>query len=71
MPKSTWKRGLHSKAMALHPSQLEAAKEFDKQRGCEVEYDNHCSPVFHSRAQRKRYARAHGFRDLDGSYGDP
>jgi hypothetical protein len=61
---------LASDAMAVHPHQVEEAREDAKRKGVPVDFLPDGRPVFTSRQQRRRYLRAYGFKDRNGGYGD-
>lgn len=59
-----------SDAAAVHPKQIEEAREIDRKKGVPTEYTKAGQPVFTDRAHRKKYLKAHGLRDNEGGYGD-
>jgi hypothetical protein len=61
---------LASDAMAVHPHQVEEAREDARRKGVEVEFLPDGRPVFTSRAQRRAYLKAYRFFDRNGGYGD-
>ena len=65
-----WDRPLLSDALAVHPSQIEEAREDAKQKGVPTDFTPDGRPILTSRAHRKRYLKAYGFHDKQGGYGD-
>lgn len=65
-----WSPGMeiHSQAMAVHPDQINEAMAHDRKLGAPVHYDRAGRPVFTSKAQRRRFIRAHGVTDQAGYY---
>lgn len=68
---ASWKKPLHSDALAVHPKQIEEARRDAEVRGVAVDFDRHGRPVFNSRQERNRYLKAYSYFDRDGGYGDP
>jgi hypothetical protein len=64
-----WKP-LSSEAAAVHPDQIEEAREDARRLGVPTEFDPEGRPIFTSRSHRRAYLRAYGFHDRDGGYGD-
>lgn len=62
---------LHSDAMAVHPEQIGEARADAIKRGVKTDFDSYGRPILTSRGHRRAYARAYGFFDRNGSYGDP
>lgn len=59
-----------SEAAAVHPKQVVEATRGAAERGVPTHFDRLGRPVFTSRAHRKAYLKAYGFRDNNGGYGD-
>jgi len=51
-----------SESMAVHPSQIPEAMEFNKKHGLHVEFDKHGRPKITSAHQMREYCRAHNYR---------
>lgn len=54
---------LASDAAAVHPRQIEKAKEIDRRKGVPTEYTPSGRPVFTDRGHRRRYLKAHNLID--------
>ncbi len=68
-----WPKTSH--AMAVLPSQVEAAMEADRKLGVPTDYkltaDGYAAePIMRDRGHRKEYLKAHGCRDNEAGYGD-
>jgi hypothetical protein len=59
-----------SDALAVHPKQVQEATENAAAKGVPTEFLPDGRPVMRTRAHRKAYLKAYGFRDNDGGYGD-
>lgn len=59
-----------SNAAAVHPKKRDEAIAHDKALGVPTNYTPDGSPIFTDRGHRKRFLKAHGFRDNSGGYGD-
>ena len=59
-----------SEALAVHPDQVEEAREHSKAMGVPTEFLPDGRPILTSRSHRKSYLRAYHFHDRDGGYGD-
>jgi hypothetical protein len=59
-----------SDALAVHPKQVEQARERAKRHGISVEYRDNGQCVIPDRAERRRLLRLEGFHDRSGGYGD-
>lgn len=57
-----WARPVESDALAVHPSQVEGAREDARQKGVSVEFLPDGRPVFTSSRQFREYAKRYGFR---------
>lgn len=57
---------LASEAAGVHPSQIAEAREFNRQRGVNVDYTKDGRPIFESAGQRKKFLKAWGFFDKSG-----
>ena len=58
---TSWHRPVVSDALAVHPRQVEEARELAKRKGVPVEFQPDGRPVFTSSRQFRDYARKHGF----------
>lgn len=59
-----------SDALAVHPDQVNEAREDAVKRGVPTEFLRDGRPIMRDRAHQKRYLRCYGFYNRDGSYGD-
>jgi hypothetical protein len=59
-----------SDALAVHPKQVQQARERAKRHGINVEYKSNGQVVIPDRAERRRLLRLEGFHDNSGGYGD-
>lgn len=57
-----FKKKVVSDSMAVHRTQVEELRAFDKSHGCEVEIRPSGEPVFDNSQQMRAYAKAHNFR---------
>ena len=64
-----WKP-IASRALAVHPKQVEQANARAKRHGIGVEYRPDGKPVLTTRESRKKLNKLEGFHDNDGGYGD-
>lgn len=58
----SWGRPVESDALAVHPSQVEEAREDARKKGVPVEFLPDGRPVFTSSRQFREYAKRYGFR---------
>lgn len=65
-----WKRPLRSKAMAVHPRQVQEANARNKRLGLAARYDRDGTAVIPDRSARRDLLKAEAFHDNDGGYGD-
>lgn len=57
-----WTVPMHNEALAVHPSEIKAAKEIDRGLGLgDTEYDREGCPVFRSKGQYDKFLKAHGY----------
>lgn len=59
-----------SRALSVHPKQVEEANARAKRHGLGIEYRPDGKPILTSRENRKKLLRLEGFHDNDGGYGD-
>lgn len=59
-----------SDGLAVHPRQVEEARESARRKGVPTEFLPDGRPVMRSRAHQKAYLKAYGFHNRDGGYGD-
>jgi len=68
---NAWRCGLVSTAMAVLPKQIGRLRRYLQSQGIKnPEINASGKPVFRSRSERRAHARARGFVDYDGGYGD-
>lgn len=65
-----WKRPIKSDALAVHPKQIEEARERDRRHGVSVDYTPDGRPILRDRDQRRRMMKSLGVHDNSGGYGD-
>lgn len=72
IPGGTPTRGwpIFSKALGVHPEQVQEANEHARRIGVPTEHTKDGKAILTDRAHRKRYLKAMGFRDNDAGYGD-
>ena len=52
---------IYSESAAVHPSQIAEAIEFNKQRGCPTDFDQHGRPVWRDAGHKRKFLRANKF----------
>lgn len=65
-----WARPIHSDALGVHPSQVNAFRQAAARAGVPTDFDSKARPILRSREHRRRYLRHRGVIDGDGGYGD-
>jgi hypothetical protein len=53
---------LHSEALAVHPTQIQEARDVAKAKGVPTDFDSSGRPIFTSSRHFREYAKRHGFR---------
>lgn len=67
-----WRVGRPSRAMAVLPKQIPRLRSYLRSKGIKNPKINaRGQPEFNTRSERREHARARGFVDYDGGYGDP
>jgi hypothetical protein len=59
-----------SLALAVHPAQVEEAREQARRHGVPTEYQPDGTPIITSRAHQKALCKIRGVHNNDGGYGD-
>lgn len=68
-PRKGWP--LVSEAAAVHPSQIQEARDHNARSGVRpTQYRGDGSPILQDRAHRREYMKAWGIHDRNGGYGD-
>lgn len=60
----------YSDALAVHPEQVEEARDDSRKRGVPTDFLPDGRAVITSRYHQKRYLKAYGFKNFDAGYGD-
>jgi len=61
---------IYSDALAVHPLDVEEARQDSRAKGVATEFLPDGRAVLTDRGHRKKYMRAYGFHDRKGGYGD-
>lgn len=62
--------GMKSRALGVHPSEINEDQANAKKRGVNITHDRKGNPIFSSRKNRKEYCRYRGVVDYEGGFGD-
>jgi hypothetical protein len=65
-----WKRPLRSRALAVHPKQVQQANARSERMGLGVHYEPDGTAVLPTRNIRKNLMKAEAMHDNEGGYGD-
>ncbi len=66
-----WSRPIESDALAVHPRQIAAVMERNRQRGLNIQYNpKDGRPILTSREERRKLMAVEGVHDNNGGYGD-
>ncbi len=60
----------YSQALGVHKNQRQRAMEIAQEKGVSTYFDERGRMEVRDQAHRRKYNKAHGFRDNDGCYGD-
>jgi len=66
VPKFRPRYPLPIEALAVHPSRIGEAREFDRANGVSTDYADDGSPIMQDAAHYRRYRRLHGYIDRSG-----
>lgn len=58
-----WSKPMLSDAMAVHPEQIEEARERDKKHGVPTDYTADGRPILHSEDHKRRLMKSLGYHD--------